>query len=344
MSAVSETGLASRAAAHASLVAARRLRPAEIAFWLMPIAGYFLFPDRLALLSEIAILGLFALSLDILLGFAGIVSLGHAAFFGLGAYTAGILGKYGWTEPLSGLAIAALVAGAVGFITSFLVLRGNDLTRLMVTLGVSLMLAEAANRLGWLTGGADGLTGVMIGPVFGVFEFDIFGVTAYWYAVGVLFVLFCLARYLASSVFGLTLRGIKGNSLRMAAIGAPVNLNLVTAYTIGAAYAGVAGGLLAQTTQFASLDVLEFQRSAEVLLVLLIGGSGYLYGGLIGAVLFKLMHDLLSDLTPQYWQFWLGILLVVLVLSSREGVRGLYLRVAARFARSRHPGRKGGAA
>jgi branched-chain amino acid transport system permease protein len=241
-----------------------------------------------------------------------------------------LLAQQGWGEPLSGLAISAALAALLGLVTSFLLLRGSDLTRLMVTLGVAMVLAELANRMAWLTGGADGLTGVTMAPIFGRFAFDIFGRTAFVYAFLVLFVLFALARYLIHTVFGLTLRGIRTNRLRMEAIGAPVSRQLVAIYTLGAAYAGAAGGLLAQTTQFVSLDVLEFHRSAEVLLVLIIGGTGWLYGGLIGAVVFRVMQDWLAGITPQYWLFWLGLMLVVLVLVSRNGLRGLFAAAWAR--------------
>ena len=296
---------------------------AEYAFWLLPLAAYFVFPKNLALLSQIAITALFCLSLDLILGYAGIVSLGHAAFFGLGAYAAGLMAKYGWGDPLLGLAGASLVAAAAGFLTSFLVLRGADLTRLMVTLGVSMMLYEAANKLTDFTGGVDGLQGVDIQPVLGMFSFDLYGKTAYWYSVVVLFVMFWLARRLVHSPFGLSLRGIRQNVGRMPAIGAPVNARLVAAYTIGAAYAGIAGALLTQTTQFVSLDVMSFSRSAELLLILVLGGTGSLYGALIGTMVFMAAHHFLSDINPQYWQFWLGAALVLIVLFARDGIMGL---------------------
>ena len=315
--------------AAARLRARARWRPFEIAFWLAALASYFLMPSWHLILAEVAILGLFALSLDLLLGYAGVVSLGHAAFFGFGAYVAGLIAKYGIvTEPVLALVVSGIAAAVVGFITSFLVLRGADLTRLMVTLGVALVLREIANRLA-ITGGADGLQGITIGPIFGMFPFDIAGHTAYVYSLAVLFLLFILARRIVNSPFGLSLRSIKGNPLRAAAIGVPVNRRLVAIYTIGAAYAGVAGALLTQTTQFASLSVLDFERSADVLLILIIGGPGYLYGGLIGAILFKLMQDWLANLTPQYWMFWIGLVLVLIVVVGRERVSGWSLDFAA---------------
>ncbi|HEU0061866.1 MAG TPA: branched-chain amino acid ABC transporter permease [Hyphomicrobiaceae bacterium] len=296
-----------------------RWHPLEVLFWLAAFASYYFLPSKHLILTEIAILALFALSLDLILGYAGIVSLGHAAFFGFGAYVAGLLAKHQLvTEPLLALLLAGLAAMLLGFVTSFLVLRGSDLTRIMVTLGVALVLREIANRYAWLTGGADGLQGISMDPLLGLFRFDMFGRTAHAYTLIVLFVLFLLARRIVNSPFGLALQAIKGNSLRAAAVGVAVNARLVAVYSMAAFYAGIAGALLTQTTAFASLDVFSFERSADLLLVLIIGGTGYLYGGLIGAIIFKLMQDYLSALTPQYWPFWIGLVLVVIVLVGRE--------------------------
>jgi len=303
------------------LVARASWHPLEVLFWAAALASIYVLPGRHLILTEIAILGLFALSLDLILGYAGIVSLGQAAFFGFGAYTAGLLAKHELvSEPLLALIVSGVAAALLGFVTSFLVLRGSDLTRIMVTLGVALVLREIANRYAWLTGGADGLQGVEIKPLLGLYRFDMFGHTAYCYALGVLIVLFVLARRIVHSPFGLSLQSIKGNPLRAAAVGIPVNGRLVAIYTIAAGYAGVAGALLTQTTAFTSLSVLDFERSADLLLVLIIGGAGYLYGGLIGAILFKLMQDYLATLTPQYWPFWIGLLLVAIVLIGRERI------------------------
>src|SRR6185369_11842381 len=183
---------------------------------------------------------LFALSLDLVLGYAGILTLGHAAFFGLGAYTAGLLAVHGWGEPLTGLLAAAAVAALAGFAVSFLVVRGEDLARLMVTLGLGLLLFEAANKAHFITGGVDGLSGVTMWKLFGVFPFDLAGRTAYLYSLAVLFVVFLFLRRLARSPFGLSLRGIRENRARMPAIGVPVRRRLVAAFTLGAAFAGLA--------------------------------------------------------------------------------------------------------
>ncbi len=299
----------------------------EALFWAAAVAAIFLAPRRLLLLNEIAILGLFALSLDLVLGYAGIVSLGHAAFFGLGAYSAGLLLLHVTTNPLWALFAAALSGGVLGFATSFLVLRGTDLTRLMVTLGVSLLLGEAANKLHDLTGGADGLQGITAAPVFGLFRFDLAGHTAYVLSLAMLFACVLVARRITASPFGMTLRTIRDNPLRAAAIGVPVTRRLVAVYTIAALFAGLAGGLLAVTTQFVSLDVFDFARSADVMLVLILGGTGYLYGGLLGAVAFKVLQDVISTLTPQYWRFWIGLLLVALMIAGRDRLGAVFKRV-----------------
>jgi branched-chain amino acid transport system permease protein len=313
--------------AHVEARVARRLptgrwRAAEIAFWAVALAAFFVFPSHRVLASQILITGLFAVSLDLILGYAGIVSLGHAAYFGIGSYAAGLLAVHGWGEPFSGLAVAAAAGAVLGFATSFLVVRGSDLARLMVTLGIGLMLFEAANQLPSITGGADGLSGVTMDKVFSVFSFDLAGTTAYLYSLGALFALFALARRIVASPFGLSLRGIRENAGRMPAIGAPVQRRLIAIYTVSAAMAGVAGGLLAQTTQFVGLDVFGFPRSADLMIMLVLGGAGRLYGGLVGAAVFMIAHHYLSDLNPIYWQFWLGLLLVVVVLFARGGILG----------------------
>ena len=317
---------------------AARWKPLEYLFWCLPVIAYFAFPGNYLLLSQIAITGLFALSLDLIFGYAGVISLGHAAFFGAGAYTAGLLGTHGYGDPLLGLALAAACAGILGFLSSFLLLRGSNLSRLMVTLGVALMLYELANKFSSITGGVDGMPGVDVQPILGLFSFDMYGRVGYIYAVVVLFVLFWFARRLVHSPFGQSLRGIRLNALRMPALGVPVNSRLVMIYTIGAAYAGVAGALATQTNQFVALDSLSFQRSADLLLILILGGAGRLYGGLVGALVFVVMNYFLSDMNPQYWQFWLGLVLVLVVLFARGGILGtaqLWIDSARHRARTR---------
>lgn len=309
---------ASAGAPAGRLLQASRWRLWEAAVWAALLAAPLALPQYALLVNEIVIIALFAVALDLVLGYTGIVSLGHAAFFGVGAYTAALFAKHVMPDPIAGLAVAILASAALGLAASPTIMRGTDLTRLMVTLGVALLLYELANKLDWLTGGADGLRGVEMGPVLGRFEFDLAGLTAAYYSIAVAFVLFCLARRVVHSPFGATLVAIRDNRLRAAAIGIPVNARLAAVYALGGAIAGAAGALQAQTGGFASLDVLEFHRSADVLLVLVIGGAGWLYGGVLGAVGFKLIQDWLASITPQYWTFWIGLFLVILVLVGRE--------------------------
>jgi len=300
------------------LRAQARWKHSETLFWILALASPWLLGKHALIINEIAIVALFALSLDLILGFTGIVSLGHAAFLGMGAYVAALFCKFINPDPLLGLAVAMFAAMILGAACSLTILRGTDLTRLMVTLAMALILLELANKLDWLTGGADGLQGVMMGPVLGRFEFDLQGKTAAWYSIVVTLVFFVLVRRLVKSPLGATLMAIRDNRLRAMAIGIPVSARLSLIYTISAAVAGAAGALLAQTTGFASLDVFAFDRSADVMLMLVIGGAGWLYGGIAGAVVFKLLQDVLSSITQQYWMFWLGLFLVVLVMVGRD--------------------------
>lgn len=304
------------------LQAQSRWHLSEIAFWAATLLPFQLFPNHLVLASQIAITGLFALSLDLILGYAGIVSLGHAAFFGLGAYTAGIISKYGLTEPLVGLLVGAMVAGIAGFASSFIIARFRHLPLIMITMGLGFLLHEAANSAERLTGGSDGLQGVRIGPLLGTFRFDLYGYTAYTYSLAVLFIVFLAARRLINSPFGLALRGIRENPARMPAIGAPTRAHIRKVYTVSAVIAGIAGAVLAQTTSTVSLGVLDFQRSAEVLIILVLGGAGRLYGGLVGAIIFMVARDQFSGIAPQYWYFWIGVLLVTVVMLLPNGILG----------------------
>ena len=299
-----------------------RWHPIEMAFWLATLLPFVIFPNYLQLASQVAITALFALSLDLILGYAGIVSLGHAAYFGFGSYTAGLIAKWGWGEPLTGLLIAGVAAGLLGYATSFVIARFRHLALIMITLGLGLLLHEAANSASWLTGGADGLQGVRMWKLLGIFEFDLYGYVGYAYSLIVLFLIFLVARRLIHSPFGLALRGIRENAVRMPAIGAPSSAHIRKIYTIAAVVAGVAGGLLAQTTETVSLDTLSFQRSADVLVILILGGAGHLYGGIVGAIIYMVARDQFSGINPQYWYFWIGALLVAVVIFLPNGILG----------------------
>ena len=304
--------------AQTSLLRAARWQPLELVFWVLAFASPWLLAQHALIINEIAIVALFAVSLDLVLGYTGIVSLGHAAFLGFGAYSAALFAKHIHPDPLLGLVVGMAAATLLGAVCSLSIMRGSDLTRLMVTLGTALILLELANKFSDLTGGADGLQGVILGPLLGQFEFDLMGQTSAWYSLAVLLVLFVLARRLVHAPLGATLKAVRDNRLRAMAIGIPVTARLAVVYTVAAGIAGAAGALMAQTTGFASLDVFAVDRSADVMLMLAIGGVGWLYGGIAGAVAFKLMYDVIANITPQYWTFWMGLFLVVLVLVGRE--------------------------
>ena len=307
-----------------------RLSVFEIVPWIAAVAAFFVFPGYLALGSQILATIIFALSVDLLIGYAGIVTLGQAALFGTGAYTAGILAANGWGEPLTGLLIAAVVSGMVGFVSGALILRTSGLTLLMQTLVVAAMLYEIANKAHSFTGGADGLQGMTVWPIFGVFRFDMFGQTAYLYCLAVLFVCWLVLRTILHSAFGRSLMGIRENLLKMHAIGTPVDRRKLMAYTLSAALAGISGALIAQTTSFVGLGVLSLERSGSILIMLIIGGVGKLYGAFIGVPLYMVAQDRFATIDPVFWYFWIGLFMVLLVLFARGGVFGVLERLRGR--------------
>jgi len=311
--------------ASGALARRHRWRWWEALPWIAAVAFYFAFPAYLGFGSELLIAILFALSLDLALGYAGIITLGHAAFFGAGAYTVGLLAFHGiWTEPISSLVIAALVAAAVGLASGLVLLRTRGLTLLMLTLCTMALLEEAANLGAEYTGGFDGLDNVPIPPLFGLFEFNpLYPKTQYLYCLGVLFLCFVFVRTLAYSPFGHSLTGIRENTLRMHAVGAPVRWRLVSCYTISAAIAGIAGGLWAQSNAYVNLSTLGLDRAATVLIILVLGGYGRIYGAFIGAVAYMALSHFLAKVYPTAWQLGLGLLLVVIALFARNGIIGL---------------------
>ena len=302
----------------------------EVVFWAAALLPFFFFPTYLTLASQVAIAALFAISVDLILGYAGIVTLGHAMFFGIGAYAAGIISVYGWGEPITGLLFAAAVAGLVGFVVSFMIVRVQHLALIMITLGLGLLTYELANAMTWLTGGTDGLRGVSTWNIFGWFRFDLWGYTAYSYTLIVLFLGFLVSRRIVNSSFGLALRGVRENVKRMPAIGSDHRVHLQKIYTISAAIAGVAGGLLAQTTNVVVLDVLSFNSSADIVVMLILGGTGRLYGAIVGAIIFLVARDQLAGVNPQYWYFWIGLLLMAVVLFMPKGILGFLARITGR--------------
>lgn len=317
---------------HSLLREQTRWRLIETLFWLAALIPFVATPTYLMLCSQIAIAALFALSLDLLVGYSGMVSLGHAAFFGVGAYTAGLLSaKLGWNEPITGLLAAAFASMLLGLATSVIIVRISHFALIMVTIGLCFLLLELANQAHSITGGDDGLQGVRISPVLGYFRFDLYGYTAYGYSLAVLFICFLVMRRIINSPFGLSLRGLRENPRRMPAIGAPSRARLRTAYVMSGTFAGIAGGLLAQTTQFVGLSALGFTYSAEVLVMLVLGGAGRLYGGLVGAIIFMVVRDQLADKYPQSWYFGLGLLLVIVIIFLPNGILGGLAQLLSRW-------------
>lgn len=310
---------------YAEYAARHRLRGWEALPWVAALAAFFAFPSYLAFGTEVLVTILFALSLDLVLGYAGIVTLGHAAFFGAGAYTVGMLAAHaGWNEPLSGLLAGALVAGILGLASGWVLLRTHGLALLMLTLCTMALLEQAANMGAAWTGGFDGMPGLSFRPILGAFEFDVlFFRSQYLYALAVLFLGFVAVRVLVHSSFGRSLTGIRENVLRMHAVGAPVRARQVTVYAISAALAGVAGGVFVQSIGYVNLAVLGLDRSAGVLIILILGGYGRLYGAFVGALVYLLLEHTLSKAYPTAWQLGLGLALMLVALYARNGILGL---------------------
>lgn len=329
---------ASAISAAAVLARRHRFRWWEVLPWAAALLWFWLLPDLLALGTQVLVFTLFALSLDLLLGYAGLVTLGHAAFFGLGAYAAGIAAARGWAEPISALLGAALLAATAGAAVGAVILRVTGLAFLMVTLALALLLQEAANRMAWLTGGADGLSGIELAPVLGLFRFDFLGRTGYLYALAVLALAFLGVRTVVQSAYGRSVVGIRENAARMESLGVPVRARLVAAYGLSAGLAGLAGAVSAQTTQVVALNALSFELSGGVLIMLMLGGAGRLYGAFIGAAAYMLVQDALSQVDVAYWEFWLGAMLVAVVLTGRGGLLGLAERAWNGIARRRRHG------
>lgn len=310
-----------------------RLRPLEALPWIVAVAVYFLLPEYLPLGAYVMIVTLFVLSLDLIVGYGGIATLGHSAYFGFGAYTAGILAQRLHGDPLLGLAAAALAAGLLGLVTGAVILRTHGLTLLMLTLAITSIVLEAASAATWLTNGSDGMHSIPVRPVLGTYEFDIFGKTAYLYCLAVLLGCWWFVRTLVNSPFGAALVGSRENDARMHAIGTSVYGLRLRAYAIACALAGVAGALLTHTTQFAGLSTLGFELSGEALVMLVLGGVGRLYGAFVGPGVYIVARDFFAKQSPEYWYLGIGVLLVLIVLFARGGILGILDKLLARLRR-----------
>lgn len=319
-----------------AFLARDRLRPIEALPWIALAVAYLAFPEGLPLGSQIIVMILFAMSMDILAGYTGIVTLGHAAFYGAGAYTVGILSATGRVQdPIAGLIIGGIASAALGVLAGSLMLRTRGLALLILSLALLLMLQQTANQLSSWTGGSDGLQGMTLSAVLGSFSFGFDGRVMFLYASGVLFICWALVRILVITPFGRSLAGIRENPTRMAAIGVNVRGREVAAFTISAGLAGIAGGLSAQVDQFVSLNALSFELSGGVLVILVLGGLGRLYGAFIGAPIYLIAQDTLAKDNPIYWHFWLGLMLILVVLFAKGGVLGLIDAIRMRWRTAR---------
>jgi branched-chain amino acid transport system permease protein len=308
---------------YSELLERHRVRPVEAVYWLLLVMIVFVFSHYLAIATTVVVMALFALSLDLVLGFAGIVTLGHAAYFGIGAYAASLLALGGLHEAIFGALLAGITAAIVALLLGPLLLLLEGLPLIMVTMAIGAILFEAANKASWLTGGDDGLRGFEFTPLLGFFDWTIFGYTAYFYSLAWLFVLFVVARRVVGSPFGVALQGIRENQVRMRLIGAPVVGHLVRAYVLSAFMAGIAGAIYAQTNQFVSLEVLSTDTSVDVVVMLVLGGIGRLYGGLVGAPVYVLVKHFAAQWNPYNWMFLIGALLIVAVRFGHGGLLGI---------------------
>ena len=300
-----------------------KVRITEILYWVAAALIFFLFPNDLSFATSVLVSAIFVLSLDLILGFAGIISLGHALFFGFGAYVTGLATFIGWQEPITGALLGGFSAAVLAALTGPIVLRLNGMALIMVTLALNAVAFEAANKLTWLTGGDDGLFGITVSPLFGIFPWTMFSYTAYWYVLGWAFVLFFIARTVIASPFGVAIQGIRENSQRMRLIGTPVLHKLIGVYVMSGFIAGVAGALSAQTTKFVGLAVLSVDTSVGALVMLVLGGVGRLYGGPVGTTVYMIVQHYASEWSPYQWMFVIGALLTSVVMFARGGILGI---------------------
>jgi branched-chain amino acid transport system permease protein len=295
--------------------------------------GYYLFPDDLAFLTRLIGISFLVLSLDLVTGYCGIATLGHAAQFGVAAYAAGIACVRGVTDPIALLMIGTLAGTLMGLISGALIARFRGLPQLVLSIAVGQLVAALANKLQWLTGGSDGLSGITPGKVFGLYNFDMYSRTAYLFSLAVLVIVFVALSRFVRSPFGLLCRGIKDDDLRAKMIGVSVYPRLVLMYGVSGAVAGVGGALTAISTGVVGLDSVSFERSAEVLVMLVLGGAGHLWGALAGALIFQVFEHIVSAANPFHWMTLVGLLLILIVVFAPRGLIEPVLSLIARFTR-----------
>lgn len=315
---------------HTSFSLVTRNIAADIA---IPLAGIILavtFPGQQAFLVQIAITALLVLSLDLVVGYAGIATLGHVAMYGAGGYAAGLYSIHVWAEPLTGLAVGAVAGALVALLSGLLLMRTHGLTLLMLTVAVTQVLYEVASKSRAVTGGDDGLYGILPDPVLGIFAFDFMGNTAFWYSLVVLAIMFSALRRLMHAPFGLVALAVRDDAGRVTSLGGNVYRHRVALYVLSGAVAGIAGALTAQTVQVVGLNTLGVPFSAEILVMLILGGSGRLWGALLGTLIFMMIHHYAAALDPTSWMLFVGAVLIAVVVFLPGGaLRGLEMMVDA---------------
>lgn len=304
------------------------------------LAGYWLFPDNLSFLTRVISVALLVLSLDLITGYCGIASLGQAALYGAGAYAAGIACLNGMTEPFLLILIGATAGAVTGLLSGAIMLRAHGLPQLVLSIAIVQLLHEAANKAYSITGGSDGLSGMAPAPLFGLFEFDLWGRAAYLFGLGLLIIVFIALKLLVRSPFGMVCRGLKEDPLRVSALGISAFPVLLRMFVISGAVAGMGGALGAIATQVVGLDSVSFELSANALVMLVLGGLGNLYGALIGTVAFMAVEHVIAAINPFHWMTLVGALLIAIVLFAPRGLSGTLdeaARILTRGSRRTRP-------
>lgn len=299
------------------------------------LAGYWLFPDNLAFLTRVISVALLVLSLDLIVGYCGVASLGQGALYGAGAYAAGIACINGVTDPVLLILIGGGAGATMGLLMGAIMLRAHALPQLVLSIAIVQLLHEAANKASSITGGSDGLSGMSPAPLFGIFEFDLWGRSAYLFGLGLLLIVFAVLRFVTRSPFGMVCRGLKEDPLRISALGIYAFPVLLKMFVISGAVAGMGGALAAIATQVVGLDSVSFEISANALVMLVLGGIGHLYGALIGTVIFMALEHIVAAINPFHWMTLVGAVLIAIVLFAPRGLSGTLDELARLLTRDR---------
>jgi len=292
------------------------------------VAPYF----YLFIATEILLLGLFAASFNLIFGTTGMLSFGHAAFYGAGAYATAMSLLWLQWPLLACLVVSVLVAMALALVIGALCVRLNEVYFSMLTLAFGMMVFGIAYQWRSVTGGSDGLTGFQVQDLGLGLSLNLANPQVYYYLVLALVAAASAALYrICQSSFGLTLRAIRQNPERVAFCGLNVRRYRLAAFVIAGGFAGLAGGLMAPFLHIASPELLHWAVSAEAVLMSILGGAGYFLGPFLGAALFVLLRTWITSIT-QAWMLVLGVILALMVMFLRHGVLGAFDRSRGRDA------------